>query len=287
MNYRYRAVWLAGAWIIPVLLLLSLSDGGEKLPITPEAVPVYQPKYYPFEGGEKAVYRGSWNGLLSVATAEIYTVPTVVSGRRIYNVRVQAKTSKVLDLIWKMRDTVRSSFDARALAPSSFSFHQRENSRIIDTEARYDPSTKYWVVNRQQVGKRKKSYEFESQNTLDPLTAVYLARSLEFKPGDRLYFKIFGGRYRYLLELHVERKESVTLASGRTIEAYRVVPRLQNITKRGYAERLNEAVVWISADERRMPVKLSSKIIFGSVHVDLIEDQHAAQSAAQGAQTGS
>jgi hypothetical protein len=286
MKHRYRAIWFAGAWIIPVLLVLSLSDGGEKLPITPEAVPVYQPKYYPFEGGEKAVYRGSWNGLLSVATAEIYTVPAVVGGRRVYNVRVEAKTSKVLDLVWKMRDTVRSSFDARALAPSSFSFHQRENSRIIDTEARYDPSTKHWVVNRQQVGKRKKSYAFESQNTLDPLTAVYLARSLEFKPGDRLYFKIFGGRYRYLLELHVERKEPVTLASGRTIEAYRVVPRLQNITKRGYAERLNEAVVWISADERRMPVKLSSKIIFGSVHVDLVEDQHSAQSASQNAQTG-
>jgi hypothetical protein len=286
MKHSYRVAWLAVAWIVPALLLLPISDAGEKLPITAEAVPVYQPKYYPFEGGEKAVYRGSWNGLFSVATAEIYTVPAVVGDRRVYNVRVEAKTSKVLDLIWKMRDTVRSSFDAKALAPFSFSFHQRENSRIIDTEASYDPSTKRWVVNRQQVGKRKKSYEFDSQNTLDPLTAVYLARSLEFKPGDRLYFKIFGGRYRYLLELHIERKEPVTLASGRTVEAYRVIPRLQNITKRGYAERLNEAVIWISADERRIPVKLSSKIVFGSVQVDLIEDQHAVQSA-QSAPTGS
>jgi hypothetical protein len=285
MKHQYRAAWLAVASIIPVLLALPLSDGAEKLPITAEAVPVYQPKYYPFEGGEKAVYHGSWNGLFSVATAEIYTVPAVVDDRRVYNVRVEAKTSKALDVIWKMRDTVRSSFDAKALVPSSFSFHQRENSRIIDTEARYDPATKRWIVNRQQVGKRKKSYEFDARNTLDPLTAVYLARSLEFKPGDRLYFKIFGGRYRYLLELHVEGKEPVTLASGRTIEAYRIIPRLQNITKRGYAERLNEAVVWISADERRMPVKLSSKVVFGSVHVDLVEDQHAAQSA-QSAQTG-
>jgi hypothetical protein len=109
-------------------------------------------------------------------------------------------------------------------------------------------------------------------------------RSLEFKPGDRLYFKIFGGRYRYLLELHIERKEPVTLASGRTVQAYRVVPRMQNVTKGGYAKRLNEAVVWISADERRMPVKLSSKIIFGGVHVDLIEDQHSAQSASEDAE---
>jgi hypothetical protein len=177
-----------------------------------------------------------------------------------------------------MRDTVSSTFDGKALRPSHFRFHQRENSRVINTEARYNDATQRWAVNRQQVGKRAKFYEFDSHNTLDPLTAVYFARSLDFKPGDRLYFKIFGGRYRYLLELHIERKEPLTLESGKTVEAFRIIPRLQNITKRGYAQRLNEAVIWLSADERRIPVKLASKIVFGSVYLELIEDKHAAQS---------
>ena len=277
---RNKMNFLAALSMLVTLLAVPVLDGGQALPIKPEAVPAYQPKYYPFEGGEKAVYRGSWNGLVSVATAEIYTTSTVVGGRQVYNVRVEAKTSMALDLIWKMRDTIHSSFDARALIPSSFSFHQRENSRVIDTEARYDESTKRWAVNRQQVGKRRKSYEFDSQNTLDPLTAVYLARSLDFKIGDRLYFKVFGGRYRYLLELYIERKEPVTLESGKTVEAYKIIPRLQNITKNGYAKRFNEAVIWISADARRMPIKLTSKIVFGSVYLELIEDKHATQSTA-------
>jgi hypothetical protein len=177
-----------------------------------------------------------------------------------------------------MRDTIHSTFDAKALMPSRFRFHQWENTRIIHTEARYSDSTKRWTVTRQQVGKRMKSYEFDSQNTLDPLTAVYLARSIDFRTGDRLYFKLFGGRYRYLLELHIEGKEPVSLESGKTVEAYRIVPRLQNVSKRGYAERMNEAVIWISADERRIPIKLSSKIIFGSVYLELIDDKHATQS---------
>jgi hypothetical protein len=267
---RNKMNFLAALSIVVTLLAVPVLDGNQVLPIKPEAVPAYQPKYYPFEGGEKAVYRGSWNGLVSVATAEIYTMPTIVGGRQVYNVRVEAKTSMALDLIWKMRDTIHSSF----------SFHQRENSRVIDTEARYDESTKRWAVNRQQVGKRLKSYEFDSQNTLDPLTAVYLARSIDFKIGDRLYFKVFGGRYHYLLELHIERKEPVTLESGKTVEAYKIIPRLQNITKNGYAKRFNEAVIWISADARRIPIKLTSKIVFGSVYLELIEDKHATQSTA-------
>src|SRR5262245_38386869 len=74
--------------------------------IKPDAVPVYQPYHIPFADGEKEVYRATWNGVFSVATAEIHTVPTVVDGKKVYYVRVEAKTSKALDLIWKMRDTI-------------------------------------------------------------------------------------------------------------------------------------------------------------------------------------
>ena len=261
------------------LLAAAASQAGEAT-IPAPTVPVYHPKFFPFEDGEKEIYQASWNGMISVATAEVTTVPTTVDGKRVFQVRVEAKTSKALDLIWRMRDTISSTFDAKALAPSRFTFNQRENSRVIDTDARFDPAAKQWSVNRQQAGKKPRVYRFDSQNTLDPITAVYLARSIDFKVGDKLYFKIFGGRYQYLLELSVEKKEQVALKSGNRIEAYRLVPKVQNITKNGYSDRFNEAVIWISADERRVPVKLSSKIAFGSVQLDLVEDKRPPQSTA-------
>ena len=259
--------------------LLSVSEAGQAM-IKPEAVPAYQPKHFPFEAGEKEVYQATWNGMISVATAEIETTPTVVDGRKVYQVRVEAKTSRVLDFIWRMRDTISSTFDARALTPSRFTFSQRENSKVIDTEAKLDHATKRWAVNRQQVGKKTKIYQFDAQNTLDPITAVYLARSTDFKVGDKLYFKVFGGRYQYLLELFIEKKEPVELGSGKIVEAYRIIPRIQNITKNGYAGRLNDATIWISADERRVPIKLSSKIVFGSVYLELVQDKSRTQSTA-------
>jgi Protein of unknown function (DUF3108) len=274
---RSKLSIVIGIWMLLGCIAGYAGQAGEPM-IKPEAVPVYQPKVLPFEAGEKEVYRASWNGMISVATAEVRTVPTVVDGKKVFQVRVEAKTSKVLDLIWKMRDTLSSTFDAKGLSPLRYTFNQRENSRVINTDARLDPTTKRWSVNRQQVGKRAKIYEFESQNTLDPITAVYLARSIDFKVGDRLYFKVFGGRYQYLLELLVERKEPVALESGKTIEAFRVIPRIQNITKNGYASRLNDATIWLSADERRVPIKLSSKIVFGTVQLELIEDKRGLQS---------
>ena len=266
-------------------LFVLIANGAQasQAMIKPEAVPAYQPKYLPFEAGERALYRASWNGMFSVASAEIHTTPKVVDGKKVIQVRVDAKTSGALDLIWKMRDTISSTFDAVALTPAHFVFSQRENAKVIDTEAKFDHRTKRWVVNRQQIGKQTKNYQFESNNTLDPITAVYLARSTEYKVGDKLYFKVFGGRYQYLLELFVEKKEPVELESGKTVEAYRIVPRIQNITKRGYAGRVNEAIIWISADDRRVPIKMSSKVIFGTVHLELIDDKRGAQSTAASA----
>lgn len=266
-------------------LFVLIANGAQasQAMIKPEAVPAYQPKYLPFEAGERALYRATWNGMFSVASAEIHTTPRLVDGKKVIHVRVDAKTSGALDLIWKMRDTISSTFDAVALTPAHFVFSQRENAKVIDTEAKFDHRTKRWAVNRQQIGKQTKNYQFESNNTLDPITAVYLARSTEYKVGDKLYFKVFGGRYQYLLELFVEKKEPVELESGKTVEAYRIVPRIQNITKRGYAGRVNEAIIWISADERRVPIKMSSKVIFGTVHLELIDDKRGAQSTAASA----
>jgi hypothetical protein len=259
------------------MLFMATADAQESAKVAP-AVPLYQPKFYPYENGEQASYKASWNGV-PVATAEIQTTPITVEGKKFYRVRIDAKTSRGLDLIWKMRDSITSVFEAKSLAPSRFVFSQRENSRAIDTEAKFNQASKQWSVNRWQEGKKPSVYDFQSHNTLDPITAVYLARSLDLKVGENLFFNVFGGRYQYLLELKVEKKEPVELESGAVIETFKVVPRITNLTKKGYAGRVTEAAVWISADERRMPVKLWSKIFAGNVYMELVQDKPGVRSA--------
>lgn len=271
--------FLSIAWIgVIFLVVLSSAAGQPKVNSpTPEKVPVYQPKHYPFDGGERAVYKASWNGI-PVATAEISTTSQMIDGKKFYSVRVEAKTSAALDLFWKMRDTITSTIEAKALAPTRFTFSQRENQKVIDTEARFDRNAKKWFVHRDERRKIKK-YEFDQPpNTIDPITAVYLARSQDLKVGDHLYFNIFGGKYRYLLDLEVERREKIQITSG-SVDAFKIIPRIKNLMKQGYAERLNEASVWISADERRIPVMLSSRIFVGNVYIERIDDKVGSQAA--------
>ena len=271
-----RRVWPI-AWIGVIFLVKVSGAAGQPAvnPPIPEKVPVYQPKFYPFDGGERAVYKASWNGI-PVATTVIATTSQLIGGKKFYNVRVEAKTSPILDLFWKMRDTITSTIEAKPLAPTRFTFSQRENLKVIDTEAKFDRTAKKWSVHRDERTEVKK-YEFDQPpNTIDPITAVYLARSQDFKVGDHLYFNIFGGKYRYLLDLEVERREKIQITSG-SVDAFKIVPRIKNVMKEGYAERMNEASVWISADERRIPVMLSSRIFVGSIYIERIEDKVGTQ----------
>ena len=168
-----------------------------------------------------------------------------------------------------MRDSIESVFDPESLRPRRFVFRQRENRKRTDTTALFDAGSKRWTVRRQE-GMKVLDYDFFSQNTFDPISAVYLARSLDFEVGDAPRLEVFGGKSRYLVTLSVEGRERVSLGSG-DFDAYRIVPRVTNLAKSGYAKRVREATVWISADHRRMPLKMSSRVFIGSVNIEMVE----------------
>ena len=84
----------------------------------PVTVPVYRPMHLPFDGGEKAVYLASWNGMLSVATAAIYTTPQMIEGKKFCNVRVEA-SHRGCSIIWKMRDD-HLDHRSQEFAPTSY-----------------------------------------------------------------------------------------------------------------------------------------------------------------------
>jgi len=232
----------------------------------------YTPRYRPFDAGEKAVYHASWLGV-PVASATIDMRPVTLDGKKFYQATVKAETWRGLDMIFKMRDTIQSTFDAETLHPRRFSFSQRENKKVVDTNAEVDPVTHKWDVKRKE-GKKRKDFEFESPYTLDTVSAVYLARSLDFKVGDSFRLEVFGGKSRYLVTIDVVGKERVSVAR-KEYEAFKITSKVADISKTGYAKRVRQATAWITADAKRLPIKMSAQVFVGSVNIELAEESGA------------
>jgi hypothetical protein len=257
-----RLTWLLAGWLC----------ASAAAPIDAEITPL-RPKsdFTVPESGESVVYQASWNGI-PVASAVLEAGPVILDGKRHYRVEIQAKSWKYLDLVWKMRDSIESVFDLETLHPRRFVLRQRENSKSIDTTARFDPQSNTWLVHRRQ-GRKIRNYDFVSRDTLDPVSATYLARRLDFIVGDTLRMEVFGGKSRYEVLLDIVGKERITLKNG-DYDAYRIIPRVRNISRGGYAGRVRQATLWVSADEWRRPLRMVSQVFVGNVNIEMVDRNH-------------
>lgn len=261
-----------------MLLKLSSLGGGVVLlalafyllPCDSFATTLAPRSFYPPDRAESAVYQASWNGI-PVASASIDAASVQIDGKEFYRVQVQARSWKYLDPIWRMRDTIEAIFDYKMLHPRRFVFRQRENSKIIDTTANFDPGSNKWLVHRQQ-GLKVKEYQFVSSDTWDPISATYLARRLDFVVGDTLVLEVFGGKSRYQVSLDIVGRERISLKSG-DFDAYRIVPRIRNLDRAGYAGRVRDATVWVSADPWRRPLRMVSRVFIGNVNIEMVEQR--------------
>jgi len=252
-------------FLVAALSLVSFFALAADAPPPPQN---YTPRFRPFDGGEKAAYQATWLGV-PVASTEIETKAVMLDGKKYYHVVVKAESWRYLDFIFKMRDRIESTFDAETLHPRRFVFIQRENKKVIDTIADVDPATHQWTVRRKE-NKRRKDFNFVSPYTLDTISAVYLARSLDFKVGDHFRLDVFGGKSRYLVTLDVAARERVRTSLGE-FDAYKIIPRVADLSKSGYAKRFREGILWITADEKRLPIKMTAQVFVGSVIIEMTE----------------
>lgn len=250
-----------------IVTFFPFSDCAGRTVVAPEDPDRHQTRYDPIRDGERVLYQASWNGI-PIAKAKIHSTSVWRSGKKFYQVRIRAKTYKYLDLIWKMRDSIESTFEADTLSPHRFVFRQRENRKRVDTTALYDHGSKKWVVLRQK-GHKVRQYEFQSSSALDPILATYYFRTIDFDVGDELRSEVLGGKSRYLVILKVVGKEQIQVKAG-NFDAYKIIPRVINLTRLGYAKRMRHATVWVSADINRRVLKVASQVFVGSIYIELL-----------------
>lgn len=239
---------------------------------TEESSGTKEPKaraFLPFEEPESVVYRATWVGI-PVGEAKIKSTPVWQDGKKFYAAQIQAKTLPYLDFFFRVRDTIQSVIDADTLKPHRFVYEQRENDKTSSTVADYDPATGKWILNVKKK-KRVKRHELDFADTLDPIAASYLVRSLDFKVGDELDFMVFvGGKSRYPLTLKVLEKETIGVG-GHVFEAYKIISRVELSGDGEDPAEFREAHVWLSSDMRRILLRATSEVLLGSFNIEMIE----------------
>jgi len=207
-------------------------------------------------------YSVKWEGI-PVAKASV-EIREDQKKDELVSVAAKTKTSGLVRAFYSMNYTSESIFRKSDFQPVSFSSYQKENSKRKFRNIQFDKDGSV-VSERWKKGKEKTKIAFDSENVVfDPISAAFLAKSLDLEEGKKISFDVYNGKHRFLISFAVKGKELVKI-KGKKRLAYKVIPSVSKLTDSEGEKKLRSAALWISADEDRELLKLESEVAIGSV----------------------
>jgi hypothetical protein len=112
--------------------------------------------------------------------------------------------------------------------------------------------------------------------TQDIISCLYYTRSvLPLKPGASLTMNVYHDKKNRPVEVRVEKIETIGSRWG-DLETARV---LVIMPFHGLFMNQGNIRVWLTTDERRTPVRMTAKVILGSIVADLVDGFHGVHAA--------
>ena len=222
-----------------------------------------------FQKGEFLKYRIHY-GLITAGfgTLKVAKKSKKVNGRDCYHIICKGYTSGAFDVFYKVRDTYESYCDEEALFSWRFNRDIQEGKYKRYTETHFDHhSLKARYYNHK---KEMKMYDIPP-NIQDVISAYYYARvshdHRDFKPGYRISLKNFVDRKTFGLQAEVIRREKIKVGGVK----YKAIRMKLMVEEAGLVTDGSKIVFWISDDANKIPLRIKSDLVIGSLKMDLVE----------------
>lgn len=218
----------------------------------------------PFSPGEALSYNIRWQRIKAGACS-IKVLPTTrVNNIPVFHFQLTIKSNALVDKIHKIRDVMEG-----------FVFTDFSGSLLYKHTARGKEKKKIRV----EFFREKKQVVYSnfgdtqapvdvSENTFDPVSSFYRMRSLDFVVGNSLIFPVSDGKKTFLQKGEVVKKEKISTPLG-AFDTFLIVPSAANLSGVFEKSKNPRIRVWITADERRIPVRIQVKVVVGSIIFDL------------------
>jgi hypothetical protein len=185
-----------------------------------------------------------------------------------YNIHVRAKTLNTVNKFYKLRFRGETQLSANNLTPFKTKMYQRTNDRAKEIEITFHDDGEIESVRHKYKDKIKKKTEIRKLNTenftLDPVSAVFIVRSLDWEKGVSRVFDVFDGKSRHLITITCAGKQKKDVL-GETRETWVLVPTVKNITKGEDSSEVGAIKVYLSTDKAKELLIIEGDVMVGKI----------------------
>jgi len=252
--------------LLPLFLLVSVLFSQASTII--DSVTVVKKTVYPFASGEYLHFEVNYGIMLAgYATIEIHENKNF-NGRDCFIFKTTAKSRRAFDWIFKVRDWTMSYFDKEKVHTLKFEKELREGSYEVDIDIDYDQVNHKATYFQKRKGKKNKNAVINiPESVMDPLSALFYVRTLDLKVGDEILIPATDNKKVYDIKVIVHKMETVEVPSGK-FRCFVVEPIMAD---GGVFKKDGKVQVWLTADSRKMPVMMKTKVYIGSITAELFE----------------
>jgi hypothetical protein len=210
-----------------------------------------------FGVGESLVFDVAYK-FVRAGTATMFIPDTQwVEGRPCYHILSTTESSSFFSTFYRVRDKVESIMDIDGLFSWRFEKHLREGNYGSDRVLVFDPVHNRVFYKRDTVA--------VPQYTQDILSAFYFVRTLPLEVGKPIDLDHCGDGKLYPLRVLVHGREKVDVPAG-TFTCLVIEPVLKG---EGLFQQKGRLRIWVTDDERKLPVLMKSEILIGTIDVKL------------------
>lgn len=254
-------------------LVMGLMIGGcakkEPLPpieVEPLGTPakIRQPITKVFQDGEELTFTLKYLGIIPIGKASIKVKEWLYQGREVYYLTVEMKSSPFFSFFYPVEDKVESYLDAQKLHSLCFVEHLREGRHVMEKVTTYDQKNhlaQFHNIRRDRIQKVRIPADVQ-----DPVSSLYYLRAQEFKIDQIITLPVNNHKWNYQALIKILKPETIKIPSGSFL-AWATKP---SIEREGTPQK-GGAIVWFTADERKIPVLVKARTPIGPVTAYLSE----------------
>ncbi|MBC7386465.1 MAG: DUF3108 domain-containing protein [Cryobacterium sp.] len=229
--------------------------------------PTRRTKGNPIWVGEKQVLEITYIGLAAGdITMDVLPIKMIVN-RKVMQIKATAVSSAVMNLFYRLNDTIESFWDYDGLFSHRFHLVLDEAKQKRDSLELYDSEKKqtYYWNRRNHVDKGNidsKEYFDIPPFPQDSFSALYYLRTLPLEDGGVYSFPVVSeGKSWEAVATVVGREMMDTPLGKKKCIIVRPQTRYQGVLK----QEKGDSFIWLTDDDRRFIVRLEAKVKIGSV----------------------
>ena len=216
-----------------------------------------------FAAGERLVFDVGY-GFITAGEA-VMAIPVIdtIAGDPCYKVTFDVKSTPTFSFFYEVRDHYETYLDVEGIFPLRFEQHIKEGKYRRDFTADFDQK------NHTATTSDGKVYPIPPR-VHDIVSAFYFARTLDFsnkRAGERVHLQNFYKDTTHELDVKFLGRQTIEVGAG-TFNCIIVEPLVK---EGGLFKSEGRVLLWLSDDDRKIPVKVTTKVVIGSINSELRE----------------